>query len=100
MAEPGEVAAVCELIFLAVPDDAISALATSVPWPAGKSVVHLSGAQGAEALAAAAERGMRVGALHPLMTVPRDTPGTPVGQILARLAGCTWSLEAAHAPLP
>jgi predicted short-subunit dehydrogenase-like oxidoreductase (DUF2520 family) len=99
MAEPAEVAAACELIILAVPDDAISALATSVPWPAGKSVVHLSGAQGAEALAAAAERGMRVGALHPLMTFPRDTLGTPVEQILARLAGCTWALEAADARL-
>ncbi len=99
MTGPAEVAAACELTFLAVPDDAISPLAASVPWPAGKSVVHLSGAQGAEALAAASERGMRVGALHPLMTFPRDTLGTPVEQILARLASCTWALEAGDARL-
>lgn len=42
---------------------------------------------------------MRVGALHPLMTFPRDTLGTPVEQILARLAGCTWALEASDARL-
>src|SRR5437764_2852249 len=42
-----EVAAACDLVFLAVPDDAISALAAAIPWSAGQSVVHLSGAQGA-----------------------------------------------------
>ncbi len=90
---PDEVVRTADLVFLAVPDDAIPACATGLPWHAEQRVVHLSGARGAEALSAAGERGARTAALHPLMTFTRAPLDTPVTTLLARLDGCTWALE-------
>src|SRR5215470_16526517 len=63
---PTDVVAATDLVFLAVPDDAITELATGLPWHAGQAAVHLSGAKPAAALAPAATRGARIAALHPM----------------------------------
>src|SRR5262245_36709214 len=52
-ATPSEVAAASDLVFLAVPDDAISTLAESVVWTPALAIVHFSGARDASILAAA-----------------------------------------------
>lgn len=98
-ATPEEVVLAAELVVLAVPDDAIAALAASLPWRTGQSVLHLSGAQPASILAPAAARGARIAALHPLMTFPRLPLDTPVATLLARLEGCSWALDCADAAL-
>src|SRR5262245_36965243 len=51
------VVAASDLVFLAVADDVIASLATTLPWREGQQVVHLSGASGMEILAPAAVRG-------------------------------------------
>lgn len=93
VATPAEVVAASDLILLAAPDDTITPLAESLSWRAGQRVVHFSGALGARALAAAAERGATVAALHPLMTFTRALAAGPLDAILARLRGCVWALE-------
>lgn len=93
VATPAEVVAGADLAVLAVPDDAIAALAGSLPWRAGQAVLHLSGARPAAVLAPAAALGARIAALHPLMTFPRLSLDTPIAALLARLAGCTWALD-------
>jgi predicted short-subunit dehydrogenase-like oxidoreductase (DUF2520 family) len=83
-----------DTIFVAVPDDAISSVAATTRWRAGQLVIHLSGAQGVEALAAVRAQGARVAALHPLMTFPRTTDTLIAEVILKRVAGCAWAFEA------
>lgn len=92
-ASPAEVVAGADLVVLAVPDDAIASLAGSLPWRAGRAVLHLSGAKPASVLAPAEASGARIAALHPLMTFPRLPLDTPIATLLARLAGCTWALD-------
>ncbi len=89
----------CDLVFIATPDDAIHTVAEDVVWRHGQAVVHLSGAQGAAPLAAAAARGALIAALHPLMTFPQALRGAAAPQILARLAGASWALECADVGL-
>ena len=99
VATPAAVVAGSDLVMLAVPDDAIAALAGSLPWRAGQAGVHLSGAKPAAVLAPAAALGARIAALHPLMTFPRLPLDTPVATLLARLAGCVWALDCDDAAL-
>ena len=61
-----EAVSAADLILLTVPDDAIESVAASLPWRAGQSVVHCSGATELSALDAAATRGAQVGGFHPL----------------------------------
>lgn len=93
-ATPAVVVATCDLVVLAVPDDTIAPLAESLSWRPGQAVIHLSGSQAASVLAAAAARGTRTAALHPLMTFPRVPLATPLAPVRARIAGCAWALEA------
>ncbi|MCW2526837.1 MAG: putative short-subunit dehydrogenase-like oxidoreductase [Pseudonocardiales bacterium] len=69
---PDEVAAMADLILLAVPDDEladlVSGLATTGTWRKGQIVAHTSGAHGLDVLQPAAERGVMPLALHPAMT--------------------------------
>ena len=58
----------CELVFLAVPDDAIASVAESLAWREGQAAVHLSGALGLDALTGAAVSGAAAGAFHPVQT--------------------------------
>jgi predicted short-subunit dehydrogenase-like oxidoreductase (DUF2520 family) len=55
-----------DLVFIAVPDDAIAAVATSVRWQERHGVVHCSGATEVAALAPAAEAGASIGGFHPM----------------------------------
>ena len=62
-------------VVLAVPDDAIEAVAGRMAearrdWR-GWSVVHTSGARDSSALRALADGGAKVGSVHPMMTFPR-----------------------------
>jgi predicted short-subunit dehydrogenase-like oxidoreductase (DUF2520 family) len=92
-------AARCDLVFIATPDDAIGSVAEGVAWRPGQAVAHFSGAQGVAPLAAAAARGALVAALHPLMTFPQALRNADADQILTRLAGTSWALECADAGL-
>lgn len=90
---PAGVVAACDLVFLAVPDDIITPLASELDWRAGQVAVHLSGARGIEALAPARAHGARVAAAHPLMTFTRGDGGAG-GPSADLFAGCAWALEA------
>jgi predicted short-subunit dehydrogenase-like oxidoreductase (DUF2520 family) len=100
LALPGaqEVADAADLIFLAVPDDLIAPIASSVRWQPRHRVVHFAGARSASELAAASRAGAQVAALHPLMTFPRGAAPTPA-QALAKLQGATWAIEASDEEL-
>jgi predicted short-subunit dehydrogenase-like oxidoreductase (DUF2520 family) len=64
-----------DLTLLAVPDDVIAEVAADLPGylcsGAGRSVVHLSGAQDRAPLRPLAEAGLRTGVFHPLQTFRR-----------------------------
>ena len=77
----------CDLIFLAVPESALEALASSLPWLAGQGVVHTSGAVGLELLRAVGERGAHAGGLHPLQAFPDGDPAPD------RFSGITCGIE-------
>jgi predicted short-subunit dehydrogenase-like oxidoreductase (DUF2520 family) len=79
------------LVFLTVPDDAISGLCASLSWRAGQSVVHCSGATELSALSAAAEQGAQVGGFHPLQIFSDPTSA------LHHLRGSSVAIEAAPA---
>jgi predicted short-subunit dehydrogenase-like oxidoreductase (DUF2520 family) len=91
-----DVAAGAQLVIIAVPDAAIpdvaAALGASPSLVAGTLVVHLAGSFGVDALAtlAVARPDVRLGALHPLQTLPGADEGA------ARLAG-SWCAVAGDA---
>ena len=80
-----EVVARTELVLLAVPDDALPALAQQLPFTPGQFVVHCSGRYGVAVLDPAAQRGALPLALHPAMTLTGTSldverlSGTPFG---------------------
>ncbi|PJJ58126.1 putative short-subunit dehydrogenase-like oxidoreductase (DUF2520 family) [Mumia flava] len=92
VATPGQVAEQCDLLLLAVPDDALPGLVAELALDGhlhrGQVVVHTSGRYGLGVLAAAAHVGARPVAMHPAMTFT----GTDVD--LARLDGCVFGLTA------
>jgi predicted short-subunit dehydrogenase-like oxidoreductase (DUF2520 family) len=96
---PREVARECDLVLLAVPDDAIGRVASELAWQPGQAVVHLSGARGLDLLGAIAARGAATAALHPLMTFPQAELAAPASEAVERLRGCTWALEASDPAL-
>ncbi len=67
-----DVAADCDVLVLAVPDDALVAVCEelSTVLRPGQVVVHTSGRHGLDALSAATRVGARAVALHPAMTFP------------------------------
>ncbi len=89
------VAAHADLVFLTVPDAAIAPVAGAIPWTPDHAVVHTSGADSLEPLAAARRAGARVGAFHPLQTFAAPSPDP-----LAPFAGVTCAVEADAALLP
>ena len=89
---PPEVAAVAELILLAVPDDVLPGLveglvAADAVRP-GQLVVHTSGRYGVAVLDPATRRGALPLALHPAMTF------TGRREDVSRLAGCSFGVTA------
>lgn len=93
VSSPDEVSALADLVLLTVPDDAIAAVAAAIPWRAGQAVVHCSGAAPASVLAVAGEHGALYGSFHPLLSISRTRPAD-ADEVLARLAGCTFAIEA------
>ncbi len=67
VAAPGDVAALADLVLLAVPDDAIVAVAAAVRGRPGSIVAHLSGVHPAALLRDVVPVEVRVGAFHPLV---------------------------------
>jgi predicted short-subunit dehydrogenase-like oxidoreductase (DUF2520 family) len=84
-----------DLVFLAVPDDAIEDVANAQTWRADQAVVHLSGGRGLEVLAPVTAAGGLAGCLHPLQTFPG---GEQPARARARFEGIACGIEA-PAPL-
>ncbi len=76
-----------ELIILAVPDDALAGLASSLRLYSGQALVHTSGALGAEVLLPAMAAGTQIGSFHPLVAFA-DTE-----RAVAALHGATVAVE-------
>jgi predicted short-subunit dehydrogenase-like oxidoreductase (DUF2520 family) len=76
-----------ELIILAVPDDAIAALAAELRMYGGQAMIHTSGALGAEVLEPARAAGSQIGTFHPLVAFA-DTE-----RAIAALRGATVAIE-------
>jgi predicted short-subunit dehydrogenase-like oxidoreductase (DUF2520 family) len=67
--EPQEVIHRSDLVFLAVPDDAVKSLADRLKWRRGIGAVHCSGVlEVADSLVAAKAGGGAIGGFHPLQT--------------------------------
>lgn len=77
------VAAGVDVVFLAVPDDAIAEVAGAIEPVAGTAVLHLSGSRGLDVLAPHA----RAGSVHPLASLP--DPVTGARRLLDR---CTFAV--------
>ncbi len=77
-----------ELIILAVPDDVIGRLASSLRMYGGQAMIHTSGALGADVLAPAMAAGTQVGSFHPLVAFA-DTE-----RAVEDLHGATIAIEA------
>lgn len=67
-AEPQAVVEAADLVFIAVPDDAIASTCGSLTWRAGQFVVHCSGATELAALESARQQGAVIGGFHPLQS--------------------------------
>jgi predicted short-subunit dehydrogenase-like oxidoreductase (DUF2520 family) len=77
-----------EIVFLTVPDDALSSVCRELAWGESKSAVHCSGAAELAVLKHAQEEGARVGGFHPLQMFADP-------EIAARgLKGCAIAVEA------
>lgn len=77
-----------ELIILAVPDDVVGPLASTLRMYSGQAMIHTSGALGAEVLTPAMAAGTQVGSFHPLIAFA-DTE-----RAVAALHGATVAIEA------
>lgn len=86
-AEPQALIEEVEFIILAVPDDALATLASSVRLYSGQAMVHTSGVLGADVLEPAMAAGTQVGAFHPLVAFA-DTE-----RAIAALRGATVAIE-------
>ena len=85
--------AAADLVFLTVPDDAIAPSAAALPWRAGQSVVHCSGATELSVLAPALAAGAAVGGFHPLQIF------SDPALALSLLKGSAVAIEAEDAQL-
>ena len=88
----------CELVLLAVPDDALAPLVRGLAdlgrWQAGQIVVHTSGRYGVGVLEPAARCGAIPLAVHPAMTF------SGMSMDLPRLVGCPMAVTAPAVALP
>jgi predicted short-subunit dehydrogenase-like oxidoreductase (DUF2520 family) len=87
---PAQVAALADVVFLTVPDDAVRSLAEITPWRSGQMAVHCSGSLSLDVLEAATAAGALAGAIHPLQTF------ASVDNALQNLPGSTFGIEAAN----
>ena len=86
-ADPEPILDEVELIILAVPDDAVAALAGSLRMYSGQAMIHTSGALGAEVLAPAMAAGTQIGSFHPLVAF------ADIERAVAALHGATVAIE-------
>lgn len=77
-----------DLVFLAVPDDAIAPVCEELRWRPSTNAIHCSGAHSIDVLAAARDAGAGTGSCHPLQTLTGA-----VGDA-GRLTGCVFGIEA------
>jgi predicted short-subunit dehydrogenase-like oxidoreductase (DUF2520 family) len=82
----------CHLAILAVPDDALAGVASSLRLYSGQAIVHTSGLHGAEVLEPALAAGTSAGSFHPLVAF------ADLERALAALPGATVAIEG-DAPL-
>ena len=65
----------CDFVFLAVPDEYISELASSLSWNSSQAVIHSSGSLNLDVLSVAKKKGSWTGCLHPVQTfLKSDSP--------------------------
>jgi predicted short-subunit dehydrogenase-like oxidoreductase (DUF2520 family) len=76
------------ITFITTPDAAIGAVAASLNWRAGVSVIHCSGADSTDILEPARKMGAAVGGFHPLQTF------AGIDQAIENLPGSTFAIEA------
>lgn len=76
-----------ELVILAVPDDAVAAVAATMRLYAGQAMVHTSGLLGAEVLRPAMAAGTQAGGFHPLVAF------ADLERAVAALRGATVAIE-------
>ena len=82
------------IVFIAVPDGAVTAVATQMarmPAPSGTAFVHVSGSLGLDALAVLA--GHAVGSFHPLQSFPAPRPPEAFQGITVAVDASTTGLE-------
>ncbi len=91
---PGAVLDEVDLVFLCVPDDAITRVAGELRLYGGQAIVHTSGALPASVLEPARAAGTSAGSFHPLVAVA-DTE-----RAVSDLHGATVALEGDEALLP
>lgn len=85
--EPQSLVEVVDLVFLTVPDDALSRVAAGIRLYGGQGIVHTSGALGASVLDPARAAGTLVASFHPMVAFA-DLEGA-----LGALRGATVALE-------
>ncbi len=94
---PQDVVDRCRITFLTVPDDAISQVASSINWPAGRGVVHCCGVGTSALLIPAENQGALCGSFHPLQTftpLPVDENSATLASLTReRLKGITFAVE-------
>jgi len=83
-----EVADGADLVFLAVPDDAIGPLAALLRWRSGQGVIHCSGGAELDVLAPVLGSGAQVGSFHPLQMFSEPEAA------LKGLSACAVAVEA------
>ena len=88
-----EVAAACDVVFLAVPDAAIEPVCAGIAWEPRHHVLHCSGAIDLSVLRPVTEAGGVAGCLHPLQTFPSRVPQPE------RFAGVYCGVEGAASPV-
>ena len=92
--DPQSVIDRCRLVFLTVPDDSISQVASSLHWPQARAVVHCCGAATSDLLSPAATHGALSGSFHPLQTfTPLPANEDPASHALSRFHGITFAIE-------
>ena len=87
-ADPSALLEEVDLGIIAVPDDAIPAVAESIRLYGGQSLVHTSGLLGTEVLQPALAAGSQIGAFHPLVSFTAD-----VERSVAAISGSTIAVE-------
>lgn len=90
---PQALAKCCSLIFIAVPDDDITAVSDAITWTAGSGVVHVSGATELSALHNAVHCHAHSGGFHPLQSISQH------GATAASFQHCTITIEADYSQL-